>query len=136
MLIMPQQLSMYFLRSISAYSKMSVSDRGVWMMSCKVTMLACFKSFRREISLMAVHGAPSSCSRRISFSATSLSVILHTIKYNMFNLSGSSCCCCCCCLGLSCGSTYCYPFIIMLISLCVSNDDNDGDRWRVFMNNS
>lgn len=46
------------------------------MMSCRVTMLACFKSFNREISLMAVHGAPSSCSSLISFRATSLPVIL------------------------------------------------------------
>jgi len=37
------------------------------MMSCNVTMLACLRSFRREISLMAVQGAPSSCSSLISF---------------------------------------------------------------------
>ena len=39
-------------------------------------MFACFRSFKREISLMAVQGAPSSCSRRISFSATNFPVIL------------------------------------------------------------
>ncbi len=39
-------------------------------------MLACFRSFNSEISLMAVQGAPSSGSSRISFSATSFPVIL------------------------------------------------------------
>ena len=48
-------------------------------------MFACFKSLRREISLMAVHGAPSSCSSLISFRATSLPVMLlrplYTVAY-------------------------------------------------------
>ena len=39
-------------------------------------MFACFRSFRSDISLIAVHGAPSSCSSLISFSATSFPVIL------------------------------------------------------------
>ena len=76
MLIIPQQSSMYCLRSISTYSKMRVREREVWMMSCSVTMLACLRSFRREISRMAVQGAPSSCSSLISFRATNLPVIL------------------------------------------------------------
>lgn len=62
--------------SFSMCSKMRVSDELVWIISCSVTMLACFKSFRSEISLMAVQGAPSSGSSRISLSATSLPVIL------------------------------------------------------------
>ena len=44
-------------------------------------MLACFRSFKREISLMAVQGAPSSCSSRISFNATSLRVMLCVSVY-------------------------------------------------------
>ena len=55
---------------------MSVSDRGVWIMSCNDTMLACFKSLRSDTSLIAVHGAPSSCSNRISFKATNFPVRL------------------------------------------------------------
>ncbi len=39
-------------------------------MSCRVTMFACFNCLRSETSLMAVHGAPSSCSNLISFKAT------------------------------------------------------------------
>ena len=45
-------------------------------MSCNDTMLACFKSLRSDTSLIAVHGAPSSCSNRISFKATNFPVIL------------------------------------------------------------
>lgn len=33
---------------LTRYSKTSVSDLSVWTMSCSVTMLACFRSFRRE----------------------------------------------------------------------------------------
>ena len=39
-------------------------------------MLQCLRSLSRETSLMAVHGAPSSCSNLISFRATSLPVML------------------------------------------------------------
>ena len=39
-------------------------------------MLTCLRSLRRDTSLMAVQGAPSSCSSLISFRATSFPVIL------------------------------------------------------------
>ena len=39
-----------------------------------IPILACLRSLSRDTSLMAVQGAPSSCSRRISFRATKLSV--------------------------------------------------------------
>ena len=39
-------------------------------------MLVCFKSFKSDTSLIAVQGAPSSCSSRISFRAISFPVIL------------------------------------------------------------
>lgn len=48
-------------------------------------MFACFSSLSRDTSLMAVQGAPSSCSSRISFRATRLSVSrdrpLYTVAY-------------------------------------------------------
>lgn len=43
-------------------------------------MFACFKSFKRDTSLMAVQGAPSSCSSLISLRATSFPVILRERK--------------------------------------------------------
>ena len=39
-------------------------------MSCRVTIFACFNCLRSETSLIAVQGAPSSCSSLISFRAT------------------------------------------------------------------
>ena len=62
---------MYFLRSLSIYSKTSMSLFSVCMTSCNETMLSCFSSFMREISRMAVLGVPSSLSRWISLRATS-----------------------------------------------------------------
>lgn len=35
-------------RSLTRYSKTSVSDLSVWTMSCSVTMLACFRSFSND----------------------------------------------------------------------------------------
>lgn len=64
-------VSIYFLRSLSIYSKTSISLFSVWMTSCRLTMFSCFNSFMREISRMAVEGVPSSESRWISFNATS-----------------------------------------------------------------
>ena len=70
---------------LTRYSKTSVRDLSVWMMSCSVTMLACFRSFSKDTSLIAVQGAPSSCSSLISFRATRLSVSLllplNTVAY-------------------------------------------------------
>lgn len=57
-------------------------------------MLACLRSLRRETSRMAVHGAPSSCSSLISFSATRLSVSrdlpLNTVAYVPCNQTNNS----------------------------------------------
>lgn len=79
------QLSKYCFRSLSRYSNTNVRQRSVWMMSCSVTMFACFKFFSRDTSLIAVQGAPSSCSSRISFNATRFSVSLlrplNTVAY-------------------------------------------------------
>ena len=47
-----------------------------------MTILACFKSLSRDTSLMAVHGAPSSCSNLISFKATNFPVMLFSCKRN------------------------------------------------------
>lgn len=59
---------------LTRYSNTSVRDFSVWIMSCRVTILAWRRSRRRLTSRMAVHGAPSSCSSRISFKATKFSV--------------------------------------------------------------
>lgn len=100
--------------TLTRYSNTSVRHLSVWIMSWRVTILACFKSFSRDTvrrrqrkrqsnpdnklswkskaagggvkpSLMAVQGAPSSCSSRISFRATKLSVSLlrplNTVAY-------------------------------------------------------
>jgi hypothetical protein len=69
-------VSMYFFRSLSIYSKTSMSLFSVWMTSCRLTMFSCFNSFINEISRIAVEGVPSSESRWISFSATSSPVCL------------------------------------------------------------
>lgn len=57
-------------------------------------MFACFKSFKRDTSLMAVQGAPSSCSNLISLRATSFPVILRERKVSdpsvVYNLRASS----------------------------------------------
>ena len=57
-------------------------------------MLACLRSLSRETSLMAVHGAPSSCSSLISFRATRLSVSrdlpLYTVAYVPYNTTETS----------------------------------------------
>lgn len=100
--------SIYCFKSLSRYSKTRVNDFSVWIISCKVTeiferytlqnakfhffkiikflpIFACLSSFSSDTSLMAVHGAPSSCSKRISLSATRLSVNLdfplNTVAY-------------------------------------------------------
>ena len=92
----PPQSSIYCFRSRSKYSKTNVNDFSVCTMSCKVTaksksnikihfnliyevflpILLCLRSLSRDTSRMAVQGAPSSCSNRISFRATKLSVNL------------------------------------------------------------
>jgi hypothetical protein len=69
-------VSMYFFRSLSMYSKTSMSLFSVWMTSCRLTMFSCFSSFINEISRIAVEGVPSSESRWISFNATSSPVCL------------------------------------------------------------
>uniref|UniRef100_A0A915L7G4 Uncharacterized protein n=1 Tax=Romanomermis culicivorax TaxID=13658 RepID=A0A915L7G4_ROMCU len=52
-----------------------------------VTTLACLKSRKSETSRIAVQGAPSSCSRRISFKATRTSVNrdrpLYTVAFKL-----------------------------------------------------
>lgn len=58
------------LLALTTYSKTKVSVSLVWMMSWRVTMLACFSCFKSDASRMAVKGAPSSSCSRISFSAT------------------------------------------------------------------
>lgn len=110
-------------QTLTRYSNTSVRHLSVWIMSWRVTILACFKSFSRDTargrnerlsdnlyggsstqtltrpyklcgpcrplsvllphhmlssvpSRIAVQGAPSSCSSRISFRATKLSVNL------------------------------------------------------------
>ena len=92
----PPQSSIYCFRSRSKYSKTNVNDFSVCTMSCKVTakdksnikihfnliyevflpILLCLRSLSRDTSRMAVQGAPSSCSNRISLRATKLSVNL------------------------------------------------------------
>lgn len=64
-------VSIYLLRSLSIYSKTSMSLFSVWMTSCRLTIFSCLSSFIREISRIAVEGVPSSESRCISFNATS-----------------------------------------------------------------
>ena len=89
--------SMYCFKSRSKYSKTNVRLVWVCIISCKVTIFACLSPRSRETwnknwtvnfhvtrvshtfylpSRIAVHGAPSSNSRRISFSATILLVSL------------------------------------------------------------
>jgi len=58
------------------YSNTSVNLVLVWMMSCNVTTLACFKVFSNDASRIAVKGVPSSELRDISFKATSWPVCL------------------------------------------------------------
>ena len=58
------------IQQLTTYSMTNVSAVFVWMMSWRQTMFACFKPFRSDASLIAVKGAPSSCCRRISLSAT------------------------------------------------------------------
>eukprot|EP00732_Lithocolla_globosa_P006177 Lithocolla_globosa_v1_NODE_6987_length_1006_cov_53.331230.p2 type:complete len:125 gc:universal NODE_6987_length_1006_cov_53.331230:539-165(-) len=63
-------VSMYFFRSWFINSKISMSFFSVWTTSNNWTMLGWLSSFISEISLMAVDGAPSSESSRISLIAT------------------------------------------------------------------
>ena len=73
----------YFLESrshekivLTTYSKTKVNEFLVWIMSWRVTMLLCLSSLRREASLIAVKGVPSSSWSRISFNATTCCVKL------------------------------------------------------------
>jgi len=88
-------------KRLTRYSNTNVNDLSVCIISCKVTMLLCFKSRNNETrrytirycisrsnqlpSRMAVNGTPSSCSSRISLRATKLFVRrlfpLNTVAY-------------------------------------------------------
>ena len=77
-------------------------------------MFACFRSFRSDISLIAVHGAPSSCSSLISFSATSLPVILCVcVCVCPSHVCPSRTCVC------VCGVYICVVCVCMCVCVCV-----------------
>lgn len=55
---------------LTRYSKTNVRVDRVCTMSWSITILECFRSFKRDASRMAVNGVPSSSWGRISFRAT------------------------------------------------------------------
>src|SRR5947209_3506210 len=73
--------SMYFLKSLSMYSKTSMSLFSICMMSCNDIIFSCLSSFTREISQIAVEGIPSSLSRWIFLS------IMNSLVYQLHPLN-------------------------------------------------
>ena len=66
--------------TLTTYSKTKVKVSLVWTISWRVTMFACFNSFKSDASRIAVNGAPSSSWSLISFRATTWFVKLKIQK--------------------------------------------------------
>lgn len=68
------------IKALTTYSNTNVKVSLVCTMSWSVTIFACFNSFKRDASRIAVNGAPSSSCSLISFSATTWFVRLKGTK--------------------------------------------------------
>ena len=78
------------------YSKTNVKLVAVWIMSCRVTTLACRSAFKSDASRIAVKGVPSSAFNAISFKATSCPVCLPKLSKSslkQFFLKQKACLC-------------------------------------------